>query len=168
MPAGDVRMCCDRMLAGLARWLRAAGYDTALAEAGEADRAIAARCRSERRALLTRDRHLAAHAGNGIEVWLLIANNIDAQALHLARSRGIDWMQAPFTRCMLDNTPLREAAADELGAIPPLARALPGPFRTCPGCGRLYWPGSHVRRMTARLMRWRTDAARLPDDIAPI
>jgi uncharacterized protein with PIN domain len=35
--------------------------------------------------------------------------------------------------------------------MPASARALPGPLQACPACGRLYWPGSHVRRMQARL-----------------
>ncbi|MFC7553294.1 Mut7-C RNAse domain-containing protein [Pseudoroseomonas wenyumeiae] len=42
-----------------------------------------------------------------------------------------------------------------MARIPPRARLLPGPFRACPCCGRVYWPGSHVRRMEERLRRWR-------------
>lgn len=30
-----------------------------------------------------------------------------------------------------------------------------GPVTACPDCGRIYWPGSHVRRMRARLDCWR-------------
>jgi uncharacterized protein with PIN domain len=35
--------------------------------------------------------------------------------------------------------------------MPQQARALPGPFRACPECARLYWPGSHVARLSQRL-----------------
>lgn len=159
MPSDAPRLCCDRMLAGLARWLRAAGYDTMLVAAEQTDRAIAAKCREERRVLVTRDRHLAAHAGSGIDILLLGAVGTDAQAIELADALGIDWTRAPFTRCMLDNSPLEDANATDRARVPPSAAGLPGPFRRCPACGRVYWPGSHARRIAARLARWREGVA---------
>lgn len=33
------------------------------------------------------------------------------------------------------------------------SRTLPGPVRRCPTCARVYWPGSHARRMRAALQR---------------
>jgi len=49
---------------------------------------------------------------------------------------------------MLCNVPLYEvvptAVADR---IPPLAREVPGPVFQCPACERVYWRGSHARRM---------------------
>jgi uncharacterized protein with PIN domain len=53
-----------------------------------------------------------------------------------------------FTRCLVDNTPLHEVALAEVAdRIPPLARTVPGPLFQCAGCGRVYWRGSHARRM---------------------
>jgi len=151
---GTPRLYCDAMLASLARWLRAAGYDTGLAPASATDRAVLDACRAQQRILVTRDRHLAAHAGADVRVLLLVANGLEAQAGELTTALEIDWTLAPFTRCLLDNTPLHEATPDERGRVPPRARDLPGPFRACPLCGRVYWPGSHVRRMQARLEQW--------------
>ena len=145
------KLLCDGMLASLARWLRAAGYDTGLAPAGAVDRAVLDTCRTQSRILVTRDRHLAAHAGRGIEVVLLTADGLDAQSGELSAAVCLNWNRAPFTRCLLDNTPLHEATLDQRMRLPPRARGLPGPFRACPACGRVYWPGSHVRRMQARL-----------------
>jgi len=54
---------------------------------------------------------------------------------------------------MIDNTPLRAASGAERQRVPEAARDLPGPVMACPSCGRLYWPGSHVRRMSAKLAR---------------
>ncbi|MGN2253639.1 Mut7-C RNAse domain-containing protein [Frateuria sp. GZRe12] len=153
---GDIpALFCDAMLANLAHWLRAAGYDTGLAPVSAMDRAVLNACRAQSRLLVTRDRHLAAHAGRGIRVALLTVDGLDAQARELTTVLGIDWSRAPFTRCLLDNTPLREATPDERAQLPHLARNLPGPFQACPACGRVYWPGSHMRRMQARLERWR-------------
>lgn len=154
-PGETLQLFCDAMLAGLARWLRAAGYDVGLAPVSAMDRAILDLCRAQSRILVTCDRHLATHAGTGLRVVLLRANGLDGQAAELTAALCIDWTCAPFTRCLLDNTPLHRATPEELTRVPPRARDLPGPFRACPACGRVYWPGSHVRRMQARLLRWR-------------
>jgi uncharacterized protein with PIN domain len=59
-----------------------------------------------------------------------------------------------FTRCLVCNAELRLATEAESASLVPLeARDLPGPVRRCPGCGRVYWPGSHARRMRAALGR---------------
>src|SRR5437773_1832942 len=142
------------MLARLGRWLRAAGYDTAIAEGGLPDGALIARCAAEARTLLTRDRHLAAAAQGRVTVVRLAETDLAAQARALRNALGIDWQYAPFTRCLVDNTPLAPAPPEMAAQVPPSARAAGGPLRICPECRRLYWPGGHVRRMLARLAGW--------------
>jgi uncharacterized protein len=143
------------MLAGLARWLRAAGYDTALVVPGASDDAVLEQCRAEDRVLVSRDRRLACEAGRGMRTVLLMGNDMDEHARALISELDLDWTFAPFTRCMIDNALLRPADAEDLARIPAQSRGLPGPFRACPRCARVFWPGSHVRRMNARLRRWR-------------
>lgn len=157
------RLFCDAMLGSLARWLRAAGHDAALAPAGASDRDVLDACRAQSRTLVTRDRHLATHAGAGVRVVRLDENGLDGQVAALTHALDIDWTRAPFTRCLLDNTPLHEATPDERARVPPMARNLPGSFRACPVCGRVYWPGSHARRMQARLDHWHALARTVPD-----
>jgi uncharacterized protein with PIN domain len=140
------------MLRRLVRWLRAAGHDTAIAAPGTPDRAILAQLRAEQRLLLTRDRALAARAPG--RVLLLTDPALPATARALRLALRLDWLRAPFTRCLMDNAELRPASTEEIQKTPPESQALPGPIRTCPDCGRLYWPGSHVRRMRARLEEW--------------
>jgi uncharacterized protein with PIN domain len=148
------RLLCDENLTGLARWLRAAGYDTALATPRQPDSELLARSETEDRVLITRDRRLARAAETRVTALLLIGNNADEHALALSRTLGIDWTLSPFTRCLIDNTPLRAAADADLARIPEQSRLLPGPFTKCPNCGRVYWPGSHVRRIREKLRRW--------------
>jgi uncharacterized protein len=154
----DLRFLCDEMLRGLGRWLRAAGYDTIIAEGGLPDRALALRCAKEERILLTKDRQLASIAKAVASVLLVPGDGIDAAARALRAALGIDWQHAPFTRCLIDNqllaAPPREAAA----LVPEQSRAAGGPLRQCPECGRLYWPGGHVRRMQQRLVAWQQGA----------
>lgn len=150
-----MRLMCDRMLNGLARWLRAAGYDTALAGASEAAPDLSSRCLTEDRVLVTRSRRLAQAMRPQVRTVLLIDDGLEAQALAVSGELALDWTRAPFTRCVVDNALLGEAADADLERLPERSRTLPGPFRVCPACGRVYWPGSHVRRMSARLQRWR-------------
>ena len=150
-----MRLLCDQMLRGLARWLRAAGYDTEIAAQGERDRDILRRCREEGRVLLTRDRHLADLAQTRGRVLLLGADGIEAAARELRDRLGIDWLHAPFTRCLVDNAALDEAGPECWAKVPEQSRTGSGPLRLCPVCFRLYWPGGHVRRMHDRLAAWR-------------
>lgn len=143
-----MRFLCDEMLAPLARLLRAAGYDTYLASGGEPDADLVKIAREEGRILITRDKRLAAAREESV---LVEGRGVEAQAESLSRGVVLDWNFAPFTRCVVDNARLREATLDEIDRMPPGVQAGPGPFRACPACGRLYWPGSHVRRMGERL-----------------
>lgn len=131
-----MRLLCDEMLAGLGRWLRAAGYDTEIAASGARDEALIARSRDENRLLMTRDAALARRAGSQA-LWLR-TDTIDEQARIMAVEAGVDWLAAPFTRCLVDNMALVEAAPEQVAAMPPSARTLSGPFRACPACGRIY------------------------------
>lgn len=148
------KFLCDEMLHSLGRWLRAAGYDTAVAAAGDDDEALLRHAVAEGRVLVTRDRKLAARGAPGAEVVVLSGNGLEENALELARRIGVDWLAAPFSRCLVDNAPLRPATEDEVARLPAKARRLGGPVTACSVCGRVYWPGSHVRRMRARLERW--------------
>jgi uncharacterized protein with PIN domain len=144
-----MRFLCDEMLVRLARLLRAAGYDTYLASGGEADAALLHLAREEGRMVLTRDKRLAAAASP--DSVLIEGLGVEQEALSLSDAVPIGWDADPFSRCVMDNARLREASAQEVARMPASVRTGEGPFRACPACGRLYWPGSHVRRMNARL-----------------
>jgi hypothetical protein len=82
---------------------------------------------------------------------LIEGHGLEQEALSLSAAVPVGWDAEPFSRCVVDNARLREASAEEVARMPASARAGAGPFRACPACGRLYWPGSHVQRMSARL-----------------
>ena len=149
-----MRFLCDEMLKGLGRWLRAAGHDTAIVDDGIADRTLIQIARTEDRLLLTCDRELAARPELEGRVLAVRPEGLDAAALELRARLGLEWLYAPFTRCLRDNAVLRSAEPRDLERIPPPARAGAGPFMVCPACARVYWPGSHVQRMRRRLERW--------------
>jgi uncharacterized protein with PIN domain len=143
------------MLKGVGRWLRAAGYDVAIVDDGAHDQELLARACAEGRVLLTCDRRLAHRSRDDIEILVLGTESPDLAASELSARLGIDWLHAPFTRCLLDNAPLMPASEEAVASLPARAREGEGPILCCPRCHRVYWPGSHVRRMKARLARWR-------------
>ena len=57
------RFLCDEMLARLCRYLRAAGYDAALASDGIRDRVLLQQCQAEARRFLTLDRRICIDDG---------------------------------------------------------------------------------------------------------
>jgi uncharacterized protein with PIN domain len=150
-----VRLLCDEMLAGLGRWLRAAGYDTEIVMPRTADRLVRRRAIETRRRLLTRDRALARVVPGAV---LLTADGLDAAASEAAALAGIDWLHAPLTRCLLDNAALVPASPEQRARVPANMRGPECEVRACPVCERVYWPGRHVQRMLARLAGWRESA----------
>lgn len=149
-----MRFLCDEMLAGLARWLRAAGYDADMVTPGEADRAIVERARAERRTLLTRDRAIVQIKDAAALTLVLQSEGLDNWARELRERLQLDWLNAPLSRCLLCNVQLVDADAEALARMPEDSRGGQGPFHACPTCRRGYWPGSHVKRMTKRLERF--------------
>jgi len=149
-----MKFLCDEMLAGLARWLRAAGYDADMGAAGMADRQLVRRAQTQGRTLLTRDRDLLLIKDAARCTMLLQSESLDDWAHELQQVHGIDWLKRPFSRCLLCNVELVDADDDALARMPEDTRTRPGPFKSCPQCGRGYWPGSHVKRMMARLKQF--------------
>ncbi len=147
---------CDEMLGSLCRYLRAAGYDTLLANNGASDGDLLRQCMAEGRFLLTQDALIREHkAANGVAL-ILPHVPLDDLAAEVGARLQLDWVSHSFTRCLVDNTPL--AGADEAAAAraPADARRPGEALQHCPACGRVYWRGSHYKRMHARLDRWQT------------
>lgn len=142
---------CDAMLARLARYLRAGGIDAALADSRAADAEILRQAASEGRILLTCDRKIMEHKAAQGRTLLLPHGSLEAQAAALNREFGFDWLERAFTRCLIDNAVLVEADAGQLAQVPESALREHERLLACPACGRVYWPGSHYRRMLKKL-----------------
>lgn len=152
MPA--LRFYCDEMLGRLARYLRAAGFDTLLASDGAPDALILRQAIHETRWLLTMDRQIMEHRAAQDHVILFPRGELDDHAALLSARFGLDWIGAAFTRCLVDNAPLCELVPGQRERIPLYIRSPDRAALSCPTCGRIYWQGSHSRRMRDRLQRW--------------
>lgn len=145
-PLREVRFVLDGHLGRLARHLRMLGFD-ARWRADAPDDELAAVSVAERRVLLTRDRGLLMRRAvtHGV---LIRATDPLRQLAEVVERLDLRRALAPFTRCLRCNAPLEEVAKDEVApSLPPRVRERHDAFRRCPGCGRVYWAGTHHRRM---------------------
>ena len=141
------RFAVDIMLGKLAKWLRALGFDARSMSLD--DRARIDSLLSEGYIPVTRREKFS-----GIEGVIFIRDDWQFEQLKELLSTlsvEIDELR-PFSRCSLCNAELmqipREAA---FGAVPDYVFETVSNFRKCPECARVYWPGSHRKRIIDKL-----------------
>ena len=141
------RFAVDSMLGKLAKWLRILGFDARcerITSQVELDH-----LRRDGFTVVTRSRRWSTQG----QVLLLEANDPSEQLHELITALGITREDLqPLTRCIRCNEPLRIIPRREaLGAVPDYVYETQAEFHQCPGCNRIYWPGSHSKRMSDRL-----------------
>jgi uncharacterized protein with PIN domain len=149
--APEPRFLCDQMLGSLARWLRFLGYDTLYPEAMD-DTSILKMARDDGRMLLTRDKELASRAQESGR--LVRSDVLDDQLADVRKVFGLDLSgEKLLSRCSLCNavlTVIDKGEAEKAG-VPAVIVQRHDRFWRCPGCGQLYWPGSHYERIMDKI-----------------
>jgi uncharacterized protein with PIN domain len=146
------RFYCDAMLGGLARWLRAAGYDAAY-EYGIDDGVLIARAQKQRRIILSSDGPLFERTvvREGGVAALFVPRQLGKfqQLAHVMRQLSLP-RRAP--RCMGCGGELIEVPKHAVTAeAPPLAFRHCSRFWRCRRCEKLLWHGTHWQKVDARL-----------------
>lgn len=140
------RFAADGHLGRLAAYLRALGCDT-LHRAGESEADFVARASSENRIVLSRDVALLKLAAVRHGAFVR-ATDPHEQLAEIAARFGLASRSVPFTRCLRCNDPLVAATKDAVARlVPPRVLARFNAFERCPGCGGVYWPGTHRERL---------------------
>jgi uncharacterized protein len=147
----------DVMLGRLARWLRVLGCDTIYRpqrNMGDLERAAA-----EGRVPLTRDRKLAASVKAAV---FIESDHVDGQLKQMASMFPIAARpEAWFTRCLECNVRLEVVSPEQAREMVPdyIYETATCEFRRCPSCSRIFWPGSHRKRMIECLRAWEIDSS---------
>ena len=143
----DRRFAADVMLGRLAKWLRVLGFDA---------RSILLANRAEVEALifggiipLTRREEFRDFEG----VIFLRSDHHFEQLRELISLVSITGGEVRlFSRCILCNAGLVSIPGEAaFGAVPDYVFETASDFRKCPECGKVYWPGSHRRKMIDQL-----------------
>jgi hypothetical protein len=147
------RFVLDQHLGRLAAYLRLLGLDC-VHHATFPDDEIVRVALAEGRVLLSRDKRLlmrrvVVHGG-----FVHATNPVEQVPEVLRRFRAPDHI-APFTRCMACNGVLYPVAREDVeDRLLPDTRRYYREFRECRSCRRVFWEGSHVRRMRGWVETW--------------
>jgi uncharacterized protein with PIN domain len=148
-----MKFFADRTVGKLKKILRLLGYDVA-DWTFDFDESPEPGNEKKERILLTRRRR-PGQAIEGLRVLTVEANDPREQVKEvLAALQFYPEEGQFFSRCLRCNDILealpREAAE---GRVPDFISQSHLIFHTCPRCGRIYWPGSHLRRMKEQLKK---------------
>jgi uncharacterized protein len=148
--ADDLRFIADAHLGGLAQILRLAGFDTRY-DNNFPDEEIERLAEQESRIVLTRDRELLKRR-TLLRGCYVRALQPDEQFREVATRLDLASHVRAFRLCLMCNAPLRRARIDELDArVPDGVRERHTRFVTCDVCHRVFWEGSHWKRMRERI-----------------
>ncbi len=142
---------CDAMLGGLARWLRAAGYDAAWEE-GIDDAELVRRALAKDRVLLTCDTGImergAIRSGRVRALLVPHAKKLE-QLRFVLRSRDLPIRPPRCMACGGSLKPIPRASARP--EAPPRTFASGEEFYRCTRCAKLFWRGTHWESIARRL-----------------
>lgn len=143
------RFVTDSSLASFARRLRFLGHDVVTLPGARLEDVLAAARREGRTVLTLSTRRPRRWA----DVPALTVGRDEAVAVRaLAASHPA--VDPPFSRCGVCNERLeRRLAFEARGEVPGRVLRAGRELRYCPGCGKWYWDGTHVRAIRAWLER---------------
>ncbi len=148
------RFLCDPSLGGLARWLRAAGYEARTAPGVPGHRLPDEALRRGLVLITTEaevlDRRIVADGSLRV-AWVPSALTMEEQ-LHMVVLDLALALREP--RCMACGGALVARAKDDVRPrIPPRTALWKDEYFVCAGCDRLFWRGTHWERIEATLRR---------------
>ena len=141
-----MKFIADVMLGRLAKRLRLLGYDV-LYDRTLDDNEIISLSLEQDRIILTRDTALAARplATNRL---FITNDDMREQLRQVLAAFPNGGRYRPLTRCSECNEPLVTISREDvLDLVPAYVHETRDAFLQCPACGRVYWSGTHVRRM---------------------
>jgi uncharacterized protein with PIN domain len=145
-PFRESRFVADVHLGTLARNLRLLGFDTVWRRNLE-DEDIIDIAAIERRTILTRDKGILKN-GHVTHGYWLRATDPAKQLEEVVRALKLGGSIRPYTRCMECNGELEPIARSDVAESVPLQVFLVyRDFKRCKRCARIYWAGSHLRRL---------------------
>jgi hypothetical protein len=154
-----MKFLVDQPQGGLAKWLRFCGFDATLMRLA-LDKPGSWPPPRPQTHILTRQ--AAAHRLQRPDLMVLAAPDTEGQLQEVLQRLGLSARDLkPLTRCRHCNDPLAPLNRDQVqGRVSEHVFLHHRQFYECPGCHRVYWPGSHIRGITGTL---RDQMAQLQD-----
>ena len=141
-----MKFIADVMLGRLAKWMRLLGFDV-LYDRAISDNEIIRISLEQARVILTRDTGLVARPLASNHVFIN-NDNVRQQLQQVLTTFHITSMPGPLTRCSVCNTLLLPVAKQDVRDLVPLyVYEKNNTFLRCESCRKIYWQGTHVKRM---------------------
>jgi uncharacterized protein with PIN domain len=150
-PLRRTRFILDVNLGKLTRLLRLCGFDSSY-NSNLDDHSLVKLAGADRRIILTRDRQLLKRKEVSHGYWI---RNTDpyAQLKEVVKRLDLKSDIKLFSRCLVCNAKIKSIPKQQvINNIPPKTRNYFDKFYQCTGCLKVYWQGSHYKRMQDRLM----------------
>jgi uncharacterized protein with PIN domain len=146
------RFAADKTLGRLTKWLRLLGFDTRYAFEVTDKKFIDTL--EKDRILLTRTRRIQ-NQFQSRKLIFVESDHLAQQLNQIFHELGLKAAQTrPFSRCLECNVPILSVQKASIrGRVPDYIFEIHDRFQNCPGCGRIYWPGSHTRRSLERIQQ---------------
>ncbi len=137
-----MKLAGDRTLGRLIKWLRILGIPCEMLPVRHPDEIPGDVL------FLTRNRRLASP-----KTLVILPDRLEEQLSFLfVRQPQLKREISPFSLCLRCNASLEEISREEVfGLVPDFIYQTHNKFRKCPRCGRIYWRGSHPKRMLRKL-----------------
>ena len=154
-PLREPKFICDVHLGKLARYLRMVGFDVYYNN-DLLDEKIVGISLAEKRAILTKDKGILKR--NEVTHGYYVRNvKVEEQAKEIINRFDLHKELKEFTRCLECNLELTKIAKKEIaGNLPPKVNQSQNEFYKCPGCGKLYWKGTHYQKMLSFVQQMKT------------
>ncbi len=145
-----MRLVADSMLSKLARWLRLGGISIENAPCGD-DKEIISFVKRRRAILLTADEQLANRSRKrGFRVLLVREKDLEHQLAHVISTLGLK-VNVPGMICPICNGKLASIGKKNVkGLVPENAYKKHRKFYKCEKCGKVYWEGTHWKKIRER------------------
>jgi hypothetical protein len=154
-PLRKPKFIADVHLGRLARYLRIFGVDVYYKN-DLSDEEIVQISIKEKRAILTKDRGILKRNEVTHGYWVR-STKAEAQAKEILERFQLQSEIKEFTRCLECNTELIKIAKEKIaGNLPPKVNASQEDFYNCPGCGKIYWKGTHHQKMLSLVHKIKT------------
>lgn len=145
-PLRDPKFILDVHLGTLARYLRMLGFDSDYRNSFD-DETILKISLKEKRIILTKDLGILKRKDVTHGYWI---RNIDPekQLSEVISRFDLKNKIKEFSRCMDCNSSLEIVPKNKIAdKLPEKVKKFHNDFFRCPGCGKIYWRGSHYQKM---------------------
>ncbi len=146
------------MLGTLAKWLRLLGFDTFYASSDISDDELINIAEKEKRILITRDKQLIQRAEKiGLRVTKIETYDLILQIKKVLQDNNVVFNEDDIlSRCSTCNAVLEKVSKEEIkDLVPERVFQNHEVFWRCPGCGKIYWLGSHYDNMKEMIQKIR-------------